>query len=98
VSEIDANLEVISAAPGTFGDGGSSRRVYSIATELFPTQRLGVRVGYSQPDGDSNIDAYDVGATWFFTPRVAVQFVLSRTDFGGPSHSDNAGIRFLGRL
>ena len=98
VSEIDADLEVISAPPSTFGDGGSSRRVYSIATELFPTQRLGVRVGYSQPDGDSNIDAYDVGATWFFTPRVAVQFVLSRTDFGGPSHSDNAGIRFLGRL
>lgn len=98
VSQIDADLEVISAPPLTFGDGGSSRRVYSIATELFPTQRLGVRVGYSQSDSDFDLDGYDVGATWFFKPRVAVQFMVSRTDFGGPSHSDNAGIRFLGRL
>lgn len=102
VSDTDADFEIRSAAPELVSDGASSRRVYSVATELFPTQRIGVRVGYSQPDSDFDIDAYDVGATWFFKPRVAVQFMFSRAnlDFapGGPSHSDNAGVRFIGRL
>ena len=105
VSEIDADFEVHAPPPSAIplpGDSASSRRVYSVATELFPTQRLGVRVGYSQPDSDVDIDSYDVGATWFFKPRVAVQFALSRTSFdagpNAPSHSENAGVRFLGRL
>jgi hypothetical protein len=103
VSEIDSDFEARSAVPQLVSNSASSRRVYSVATELFPTQRLGMRVGYSQPDSDVDIDAYDVGATWFFKPRVAVQFVFSRTNFDtvpgfGPSHSDNAGVRFIGRL
>ena len=98
VSRSDGELEFLSAP---FGDNGYTQRAYSIATELFPTQRFGVRVGYSQPDSDFDIDSYDVGATWFFKPRVAVQLVLARTSYGsGPSesHTNDAGVRFLGRL
>ena len=99
VSEIDSKYEVRSFPP--LGDNVYSQRAYSVATELFPTQRFGVRVGYSRPDGDFDIDSYDVGATWFFKPRVAVQFVLSRANFDGvPSggHTESGGVRFLGRL
>jgi hypothetical protein len=103
VSRIDSDVEVVwppTSFP-TFGGGQSSRRGYSIATELFPIERFGVRVGYSRPDNDFQIDSYDVGATWFFKPRVAVQLVLARTSYGsGPSesHTNDAGVRFLGRL
>jgi len=82
--------------------GGGSIRQYSVATELFPTNRLGVRVGYSRPS-DFDIDSYDLAATWFFKPRVAVQFGLSSTSNdeappGSSSHSRSAGLRFIGRL
>jgi len=102
VSELDSQSETRSSSPPFLSENAYSRRVYSVATELFPTERLGVRIGYSQPDSDVDIDSYDVGATWFFKPRVAVQFTLSRTNLdaapGVTSHSENAGIRFLGRL
>ena len=104
VAESDFNLETrsSSSSPVPVGDG-EAPRFYSVATELFPTQRLGVRVGYSTPDGDVEVDAYDVGATWFFKPRVAVQFSLSRANFDngsaiGSGHSESAGVRFIGRL
>jgi hypothetical protein len=61
-----------------------------------------VRVGYSRPDGDFDVDGYDVAATWFFKPRVAVQFALSHASFGnappGLGRSETAGVRFIGRL
>ena len=102
VSELDSQSETRSSSPPFLSENAYSRRVYSVATELFPTERLGVRIGYSQPDSDVDIDSYDVGATWFFKPRVAVQFTLSRTNLdaapGVTSHSENASIRFLGRL
>jgi hypothetical protein len=79
-----------------------SLRVYSVASELFPTQRLGVRVGYSRPDGDFDVDSYDVAATWFFRPRVAVQVTLSRSHYDGApaglGRSESTGVRFIGRL
>ena len=101
VSESDAELETL--APTTSLVQGESARIYSVAAELFPTQRLGVRIGYLTPDSDFDFDAYDVGATWFFKPRVAVQFTLSRSsaDYGPPlgsRHSESAGVRFIGRL
>ena len=102
VSESDADFEVLS--PTTFPTlpSGGESRVYSVATELFPTNRLGVRVGYSRP-ADFDIDAYDVATTWFFKPRVALQFGLSRTSRdvappGGSRHSESAAVRFIGRL
>ena len=77
-------------------------RRYSVAAELFPTERFGVRVGYSEPDGDFDVDTYDVGATWFFKPRIAVQFSLSRVSNDdappGLGRSESAGLRFIGRL
>jgi hypothetical protein len=82
--------------------GGPSLRQYSVATELFPTNRLGVRVGYSRPGGDFDVDSYDLAATWFFKPRVAVQFGLSSTSNDdappGSGRSESAGVRFIGRL
>jgi hypothetical protein len=81
---------------------GEPVRQYSVAPELFPTERLGVRVGYSQPDGDFDVDSYDVGATWFFRRRIAVQFTLSRVSNDdappGLGRSESAGVRFIGRL
>jgi hypothetical protein len=105
VSQIDADFEANSAvnSPPVLQGSSPTLHVYSIAGELFPTNRLGVRVGYSKTDREgSDPDSYDVGTTWFFKPRVAVQFTLSRTNFdNGPfavGHSENAGIRFIGRL
>jgi len=102
VSERDSDIEV--RPPSLLfpsGDGQSTRQ-YSVAAELFPTDRLGVRVGYTRPDGDFDVDSYDVAATWFFKPRVAVQFGLSRTSIGdappGLGDYDSAGVRFIGRL
>ena len=55
-------------------------RAYSAGTELFPTQRLGVRLGYTSWQGDTQSDhAYDASTTWFFRRDFAVRFALSRT-------------------
>lgn len=112
-ADIDFSSPLRSLVPLTEEDG-PTLRVYSAAGELFPTNRLGVRVGYSKPDREGpDPESYSVGTTWFFKPRVAVQFTLSRTnlpDVGSPpsfddgavfrpiTHSDSAGIRFIGRL
>jgi hypothetical protein len=102
VSERDGEMEVSSATslPFAIGDG-EPLRVYSVAAELFPTNRLGVRVGYSQPDIDDDVDSYDVSATWFFKPRVAIEFGLSRATNGNSlsgGEVEGAGVRIIGRL
>jgi hypothetical protein len=77
-----------------------SNRVYSVAGELFPTQRLGIRVGYSRLDDEFvDNDGYDVAATWFFKPRIAVQLAVGRMtiDAPGAQDVDNAVLRFIGR-
>ena len=104
VSERDADIDIrpstVSGIP--FATADQAVRQYSVAGELFPTDRLGVRVGYSQPDGDFDVDSYDVAATWFFKPRIAVQFSLSRVSNDdappGLGRSESAGLRFIGRL
>lgn len=77
-------------------------RTYSVAAELFPTRNLGVRVGYSRPDSAFDYDAYNLGATWFFKPRVAVELSLSETKREdappGLSRSEATAVRFIGRL
>ena len=75
---------------------------YSVGTELFPTQKFGVRVAYTSFDGDpTRVAAYDVAATWFFLRRVSVQFAWSQTS-SAPSlaarYNDTAAVRFIGRL
>jgi hypothetical protein len=78
------------------------RVTYSIGGELFPTDRLGVRIGVARSDGDFVDDeSYDLAATWFFTRAVAVQFVLARTqsELGSLRRDvDSAEVRLFGRL
>ncbi len=53
--------------------------IYSVAGELFPTRKLGVRLGYAGWDGSSTLDyAYDVAATWFVSRNVGLRFALGR--------------------
>jgi hypothetical protein len=105
VSQAEADFEVSSPLVPAMQGSGPTLRVYSVAGELFPTNRLGIRLSFSRPDGELAPDAesYEIGANWFFKPRMAVQFTLSRTSrddipLGGIEHSDSAGIRFIGRL
>jgi hypothetical protein len=101
-TEFEGGL-IFSSQGNSLQSNDFSTRVYSVAGELFPTNRLGVRVGYSRPDDDFlDSDGFDVAATWFFKPRIAVQFSLTRTSFGGApvgiGDVDSAGVRFFGRL
>jgi hypothetical protein len=99
-AEIDVGSLLPSLVPASPGDGGSVRG-YSVAGELFPTHRLGVRVGYSQSDYDPGVgvEAYDLTATWFFKPRVAVQLGLSRTSINDAAlEPESVAVRFIGRL
>lgn len=103
VSERDTDVEISSPLIpliGTSSDPGV--RTYSVAAELFPTRTLGVRVGYSRPDRDFDVDSYDMGATWFFKPRVAVQVALStsKVDDAPPGRGrfESTAVRFIGRL
>lgn len=100
-TDVDVNFPTFLGVPVLAGDGESLRQ-YSVAAELFPNQRLGVRVGYSEPESDFDVKGYDVAATWYFKPRIAVQFALSETSVGdappGLGRSETAGVRFIGRL
>lgn len=75
-------------------------RVYSVGSELFPTQRLGVRVGYSRWDGSSSIDdAYDVATTWFVTRNIGLRFSLARQHADANSqHRDSTAVHVIGRF
>ena len=97
VSETE-NEEVFHSPMGSWA-GRGTLRAYSVAGELFPTDRLGVRVGYSLPYGDGADAAYDVTATWFFKPRVALQLGLSRTSIDDAElEPESIAVRFIGRL
>ena len=106
VSESDADVEISSPLLPFLTAGTASdpdvRRTYSVAAELFPTRTLGVRVGYSRPDGDFDVDSYGVAATWFFKPRVAIELSLSETNVDdappGFNRFDGTAVRFIGRL
>jgi Putative general bacterial porin len=100
----------ISAAPFTFiaapftGPFQSldERKTASIAGELFPTDRIGLRIGLAHSNGEyGDDDSYDVAATWFFTRAAAVEFVLARTQseiFSLSRDIDSAELRVFGRL
>lgn len=90
---------VVTAFPAVLDLGGF--RVYSVAGEIFPTQRVGVRLGYSCWDGDSSIDdAYNVTATWFVTRNVGLAVTLSRQRGEGVlgDESDTTALRVVGRF
>jgi len=73
---------------------------YSFGTELFPTTKLGFRVGYTRADGQfARGDSYDVAATWFLKRKIGVELGWSqaRSDSTTP-RSDGANLRFVGRF
>jgi hypothetical protein len=82
---------------------------YSVAGELFPTQKLGVRLGYTRWDDDTPADdAYDVAVTWFVRRDLGLQLSYARqsvddatmgifTDFDF-DNSDTTTIRVIGRF
>jgi hypothetical protein len=78
------------------------RDLYSLGGELFPTDRLGLRIGLARVEGDYVEDeSYDLTATWFLKRGVAVELALARTEseIGAlERNSDSVGVRFLGRL
>lgn len=77
-------------------------RVYSTSGELFPTTKLGVRVGYSRWDGEgSTDDAYDIGVTWFVRRDLAVgaSFQRQTNDRNATfRHAETVGIQITGRI
>ncbi len=102
VSERDTDIDLRpSFLPGITSLGSDSTRQYLVAAELFPNQRLGVRLGYSQPE-DFDAESYDISATWFFKPRIAVQLSLAESSIDavipGVGRSESVGVRFFGRL
>ena len=65
VSQADAAFDISSPLPSlvpAMSGDGPTRRAYSVAGELFPTNRLGIRLGFSRPDGELVPDAesYDI--------------------------------------
>ena len=75
--------------------------VYSIGAELFPTTKLGVRIGYSRWDGESTADdAYDVGVSWFFARKVGLQLSYAKQNERPPLpfRNQTATLRIVGRL
>ena len=78
------------------------RKTASIAAELFPTDRIGFRIGLARSEGEYGDDeSYDLAATWFFTRATAVEFVLARTQseiFSLSRDIDSAELRLFGRL
>jgi len=102
---IVAGLTALPVAPVPFTGPPpitDERDTYSVAGELFPTDRLGFRIGVARSEGDfAEDDSYDLAATWFFKRAIAVEFVLARTELKTGSlrrDIDSADVRLLGRL
>jgi hypothetical protein len=79
------------------------RERYVLAGELFPTQALGIRLGYARWDGDESLDeSYELGVTWFFKRNIGAQVVLVRTKSGLPITTvedvDTVTLQVIGRL
>ena len=79
-----------------------TQREYSVAGEIFPTTRLGIRLGYTSFSNIGQLDdRYEVTTTWFFKRKIAAEFLVARTKFGfGVSGAarDEALVRLIGRL
>jgi hypothetical protein len=83
---------------------------YFVGGEVFPTAKLGLRLGYTRWDDDTPADdAYDVAATWFVRRDFGIQFIYSRQNFDDIGSiflftdddfdaADTATIRLIGRL
>jgi len=74
--------------------------VYSVAGELFPTRKVGVRIDYAGWDDSSTLDCtYDVAATWFVSRNVGLRFVLGRQHaHANLGDTDVAAVQATGRF
>ena len=76
---------------------------YQIAGELFPTSRLGVKLGIAMSDaGNVDLERTELSVTWFFKRAIAVEFSIAQTEAdysaGGSIDDDESAIRLIGRL
>jgi hypothetical protein len=82
---------------------------YSVAGEIFPTAKLGVRIGYARWDDKTPADdAYDVAATWFVRRDLGIQFIYSKQTADSTTigiftdddfhNAETATVRMIGRL
>jgi len=96
------NAHVAFVAPGISTERSAPRYwTYSFGAELFPTTKLGFRVGYTRFDRTAaRADSYDGAATWFFRRNVGIEFAWSRAqvDSGFSPPNDTANLRFVGRF
>jgi hypothetical protein len=75
-----------------------------VAGEIFPTPKLGLRLGYSAWDGEfaPDVDSYDLSATWFATHKVGIALTFSqqrvRGAFFDRLESDATALRIVGRF
>jgi hypothetical protein len=76
--------------------------VYGLAGEVFPTRKLGVRLGYTHWDDADLLDyAYDVAASWFVTRKVDLRFAFGRQrahSFADFRETDVASLQATGRF
>jgi hypothetical protein len=86
--------------------------VYSVAGELFPTSKLGVRLGYAHWDDSNSLPygyndfnspeyGYEVAATWFVSRNVGLRFMLGRQhvhSFTESRDTDVASVQATGRF
>jgi|GEM_PF-3145345 len=86
--------------------------VYSVAGELFPTLKLGVKIGYTHWDDSNSLPhgyndfnspdyGYEVAATWFVSRNVGLRFALGRQHahfFEEGRDTDVASLQATGRF
>jgi hypothetical protein len=99
---------VIGRNPGSFASpvltlGDSHAHRYAVAGELFPTNALGIRLGYARWDGDEVLDhSVELAATWFFKRRFGACVVLAKTKTDLPVDTvqdvESATLELIGRL
>jgi hypothetical protein len=85
----------------TLGDSHAHR--YAVAGELFPTNALGILLGYARWDGDEVLDhSVELAATWFFKRRFGARVVLAKTKTDLPIDTvqdvESATLELIGRL
>ena len=81
---------------------GESLTVYSVTGEVYPTEKLGVRIGYTSfSDADFFDDRIEIGTNWYFRRWMAVEFAIARISFDtnrSGIEQDEALFRLVGRF
>ena len=90
-------------SPLTPSSASERNERYALAGELFPTQGLGIRLGYARWDGDEPLgERYELGTTWYFKPSIGAQVALSRAKSDLPITTmrdvDTVALQLIGRL